>query len=225
MPIPILASLAGRRLTDLRKKIPRSPRYNWPMLTVAIQAGGRSRRMGRDKGLVLLRGRPMVSHLIDRVAELGDEILITTNRPEDYAFLGVRLASDDSPGAGALSGLRTALQAASGEKVLILACDMPFVSRPLLVHLTGLASQADVVIPRPAGDYEPMHAVYDKSCLTEIETSLELGDLRMISFFPRVRVLTVEDEELERLDPGKLSFFNINTPEDLAQAERLLGEA
>jgi molybdopterin-guanine dinucleotide biosynthesis protein A len=195
------------------------------MLTVAIQAGGQSRRMGRDKGLVLLRGRPLISRLLDRVADLGDEVLITTNRPEDYAFLGVRLASDDSPGAGALSGLRTALRAADGDKVLVLACDMPFVSRPLLMHMIGLAPQADVVVPRPAGGYEPMHAVYDRICLPEIEASLEAGDMRMISFFPRVRVLPVEDDVLERLDPARRSFFNVNTPEDLALAERLLSEA
>jgi molybdopterin-guanine dinucleotide biosynthesis protein A len=195
------------------------------MLTVAIQAGGQSRRMGRDKGLVLLNGKPLVRHLLDRVADLGDEILITTNRPEDYAFLGMRLAPDESPGAGALSGLRTALKAAHGDKVLVLACDMPFVSRPLLMYLIGLAPQADVVIPRPAGEYEPMHAVYDRGCLSEIEVSLEAGDMRMISFFSRVNVLPVEDDILERLDPGRRSFFNVNTPADLAQAERLLNEA
>jgi molybdenum cofactor guanylyltransferase len=195
------------------------------MLTVAIQAGGQSRRMGRDKGLVLLDGRPLVRHLLDRVADLGDEILVTTNRPEDYAFLGVQLASDAAPGAGALSGLRTALRTAHGEKVLVLACDMPFVDRSLLMHLIELAPQADVVIPRPAGEYEPLHAVYDKGCLPEIEASLEAGDMRMISFFPRVRILAVEDDELDRFDPDRRSFFNVNTPDELAQAERLLGIA
>lgn len=194
------------------------------MLTVAIQAGGQSQRMGQDKGLVLLHGRPLVRHILDRVADLGDEILITTNRPQDYAFLGVRLASDETPGAGALVGLRTALQASHGDKVLVLACDMPFVSRPLLVHLIGLAPQADVVIPRSAGQYEPTHAVYDRSCLAEIEISLAAGDMRMVGFLPRVRVLTVEDDVIDRLDPSRRSFFNVNTPEELALAERLLGE-
>jgi molybdopterin-guanine dinucleotide biosynthesis protein A len=194
------------------------------MLTVAIQAGGQSQRMGQDKGLVLLHGRPLVRHILDRVADLGDEILITTNRPQDYAFLGVRLASDETPGAGALVGLRTALQASHGDKVLVLACDMPFVSRPLLVHLIGLAPQADVVIPRSAGQYEPTHAVYDRNCLAEIEISLAAGDMRMVGFLPRVRVLTVEDDVIDRLDPSRRSFFNVNTPEELALAEQLLGE-
>jgi molybdopterin-guanine dinucleotide biosynthesis protein A len=195
------------------------------MLTVAIQAGGQSRRMGRDKGLVLLNGRPLVRHLLDRVADLGDEVLITTNDSEGYAFLGVKLTSDETPGAGALSGLRTALKAAHGDKVLVLACDMPFVSRPLLTYMIGLAPQADVIVPRPAGEYEPMHAIYDKGCLSAIEASLEAGDMRMISFFPAVNVLPVEDDVLQRLDPDHRSFFNVNTPADLVHAERLLSEA
>jgi molybdopterin-guanine dinucleotide biosynthesis protein A len=194
------------------------------MLTVAIQAGGQSRRMGRDKGLVLLRGRPLIRHMLDRVADLGDEIVITTNHPEAYAFLGVRLASDESPGAGALNGLRTALNAAHGDEVLVLACDMPFVSRPLLRHLIELAPQADVVVPRRGGEFEPMHAIYARDCLGEIQASLEAGDKRMISFFPRVKVLAVEEDVLERLDPGGRSFFNVNTPAELAEAEQFLSQ-
>jgi len=181
--------------------------------------------MGRDKGLILLRGQPMIRHILDRVVDLGDEVLVTTNRPEDYAFLGVRLAPDEKPDGGALSGLRTALLAAHGDKVLVLGCDMPFVSRPLLSHLIELSSQADLVVPKAGGYYEPMHAVYDRRCLAEIEASLEAGDMKMTSFFPRVHLLTVEDHDLDLLDPERLSFFNINTPEDLAQAERMLSEA
>jgi len=124
-----------------------------------------------------------------------------------------------------LSGLRTALLAAHGDKVLVLGCDMPFVSRPLLSHLIELSSQADLVVPKAGGYYEPMHAVYDRRCLAEIEASLEAGDMKMTSFFPRVHLLTVEDHDLDLLDPERLSFFNINTPEDLAQAERMLSEA
>jgi molybdopterin-guanine dinucleotide biosynthesis protein A len=102
---------------------------------------------------------------------------------------------------------------------------MPFVSRPLLSHMIELSSQADLVVPKAGGYYEPMHAVYDRRCLTEIEASLEAGDMKMTSFFPRVHLLVVEDHDLDRLDPARLSFFNINTPEDLAQAERMLSEA
>src|SRR4030065_1344733 len=166
------------------------------MLTVAIQAGGQSRRMGRDKGLILLRGQPMIRHILCRVVDLGEEVLVTTNRPEDYAFLGVRVAADEKPDGGALSGLRTALLAAHGDKALVLGCDMPFVSRPLLSHLIELSSQADLVVPKAGGYYEPMHAAYDRRCLAEIEASLEAGGMKINTFFPPVNLLTVGESHL-----------------------------
>ena len=129
------------------------------MVTIAIQAGGASLRMGRDKGLVPLAGKPMLTHLLERIAGLGEDVLITTNRPQDYGFAGVRLVQDTRPGAGALGGPHTPLSAARGETVLVLACDMPFASRPLLEHLLSLAPQADVVIPKWRGGDEALCAV------------------------------------------------------------------
>lgn len=192
------------------------------MITVAVQAGGRSERMGRDKGLAPLGGRPLIAHLLERVAGLGDEILITTNRPDDYAFLGLRTARDAEPGAGALAGLETALAAAQGETVLVLACDMPFVSRPLLEHLLSLAGRAEAVIPQRGGEFEPLHAVYARACLPAVQAARAAGRRRVISFFDNVSVLAVDEATLARFDPQGLSFFNVNTPDDLARAEAWL---
>ncbi len=195
------------------------------MLTIAIQAGGSTRRTGSDKALLPLAGKPLIEHLLMRVNDLGDDILVTTNRPQDYAFLGVRLVSDPVPGLGALNGLHTALDAARGRSVLVLACDMPFVSRPLLEHLVSLVSHADVVVPRHEGRFEPLHALYEKqACLPAIGAALAAGEKRLISFYTKVHVLPVEGSDLSRLDPRGLSFFNVNTLEDLAQAERILSE-
>ena len=194
------------------------------MLTVAVQAGGRSSRMGSDKALLRLDGIPLIERLLQRVSGLGEEILITTNRPQDYQYLGLRMASDPEPGAGALHGLRTALEAARGQTVLVLACDMPFVSRPLLEHMLQLSEAADLVVPRRGGEYEPLHAVYSKGCLPALEAALQRGQRRMISFFPSLNLRTVEQEEIDRLDPEGLSFFNVNTPEDLRKAERILAQ-
>jgi len=194
------------------------------MLTVAVQAGGRSSRMGSDKALLRLDGIPLIERLLQRVSGLGEEILITTNRPQDYQYLGLRMASDPEPGAGALHGLHTALEAARGQTVLVLACDMPFVSRPLLEHMLQLAEAADLVVPRRGGEYEPLHAVYSKGCLPALEAALQHGERRMISFFPSLNLRTVEQEEIDRLDPEGLSFFNVNTPEDLRKAERILAQ-
>ena len=194
------------------------------MLTIAVQAGGRSSRMGSDKALLPLGGMPLIEHVLRRVEGLGDEVLITTNRPEDYAFLGKRMAEDRRPGAGALHGLLTALEAARGERVLLVGCDMPFVSRSLLEHMLAIATDAEVVIPRRGGKFQPLHAIYSKTCAGPVSQALEAGEKRMISFFPRIQTWIVEQETLDQYDPEGLSFFNANTPEELAQAERLLGE-
>jgi molybdopterin-guanine dinucleotide biosynthesis protein A len=190
-------------------------------LTVAILAGGRSSRMGTDKSFVRVLGRPLIEHVLDQLAGLGEETLIVTNRPEEYAYLGRPLFGDVLPDKGALGGLYSALHAASQPRVLVAACDMPFAVRPLLEHLIALSAEADAVVPRLGGEAEPFRGVYSRACLGPIREALDAGRMRVISFFPQVRVRFVDEAEIERFDPRRLSFFNVNTPEDLEQARRL----
>lgn len=195
------------------------------MLSVVIQAGGQSSRMGRDKALVPLAGLPMIQHVLARLEGLGDETLVTTNN-EELDFLDLPLISDEEPGAGALYGLRTALSAARGDTVLVIACDMPFVNRLLLEHLVELSEKADVVVPRWNDRYQTLQSVYArKKCLKAVEDALESGEQRMISFYPQVKVRIVPPEEVAEYDPTGRSFFNVNTPEELAEAEEFLSQA
>lgn len=195
------------------------------MITIAIQAGGRSSRIGSDKASTKLGGIPLVEHVLARVEGLGDEILITTNHPADYAYLGVRLVADQTPGAGALAGLQTALSAATGNLVLVLACDMPFISRPFLEYMLRLSEDFDAVIPKYQEMYEPLQAVYKKTpCLAAVERALAVGNRRMISFLPDLKVRTIDPHDLAHLDPEGLSFFNINTLDDLNYAEQIIAQ-
>ncbi len=182
--------------------------------------------MGRDKALVPLAGVPMIQHVLARLTGLGHETLVTTNNPGELAFLGLPLIPDEQPGAGALWGLRTALRAARGDTVLVVACDMPFVNRLLLEHLLSLAQKADVVVPRWNDRYQTMQSVYArKRCLDAVEQALARGDQRMVSFYPQVKLRIVAPEEAQQFDPSGRSFFNVNTPEELLQAERFLAQA
>lgn len=193
------------------------------MVSIAVQAGGKSSRMGEDKALVRLAGTPLIERVLGRIDGLADEILITTNRPETLAYLNLRMVGDEVPGAGALHGLKTALSAAQGEIVLVISCDTPFVSRELLEHLLCRVHEADVIVPKNGDKYEPLQAVYNSAhCLPAVKEALESGGRRMISFFPKVHVLPIEGPVLTKYDPSRLSFFNINTPEDLERAEQLL---
>lgn len=195
------------------------------MLSVVIQAGGQSSRMGRDKALVSLAGQPMIQHVFARLIGLGDETLVTTNNQDELKFLDLPLIPDEDPGAGALPGLRTALNAAQGDRVLVVACDMPFVNRLLLEHLVELSADADVVVPRWEDRYQTMQSVYArKKVLAAVDEALAQGDQRMISFYPQVKVRIVSPDEVAHYDPSGRSFFNVNTPQDLIEAERFLAQ-
>lgn len=178
--------------------------------------------MGEDKALKPFLGRPLIVHLLERLAPVADEILVTTNRPEAYAFLGVRLVRDLWPGRGALGGLYTALAAATQSLVAVVACDMPFASRAFFEFGRDLMEQEDwdVLVPLSEEGYEPLHALYRRSrCLPAVQAALEAGAWRVISWFEQVRVRPVTVEEMLRLDPDGRAFWNLNTPEEFAQAE------
>ncbi len=193
------------------------------MLTVAVQAGGESRRMGRDKALLPFLGRPLIARVIDRLRPIADELLVTTNRPDAYRFLDVRLVPDLRPGRGALGGLYTALSAARHPFVAVVACDMPFVSAALIERARTLLvqSDADVVVPSSGEHLEPLHAVYRRAtCLPAVEAALDAGAWKMISWFTQVRVHVLSPDEVRRYDATGLAFWNVNTPEEFAAAER-----
>jgi molybdopterin-guanine dinucleotide biosynthesis protein A len=194
------------------------------MLSVVIQAGGESRRMGQDKALIPFLGRPLIARVIDRVAGLGDEVLVTTNRPEQYGFLGLPLFPDSIPGRGALGGLYTALKVAGQPLVAVVACDMPFVSASLLAAARDLLLESGkaAVIPRTSGGTEPFHAVYHReTCLPAIEAALQEDRWRVDAWFAAVRPRFLSPEETRFYDPAGLAFWNVNTPEELQEAEDL----
>jgi molybdopterin-guanine dinucleotide biosynthesis protein A len=199
------------------------------MLTLAIQAGGQATRMGCDKGLVEFLGQPLIARVMGRLAAIADEILVTTNDPESYRFLGVPLFPDLKPGRGALGGLHTALTSATYPLVAVVACDMPFASADLLAFARDrlLESDDDVAIPESGdGMVEPFHAVFRReTCLPAVERAIDLDQWKLVAWFPQVRVRKITSSEVSTLDPSGLAFSNVNTPEELLQAEQRARES
>jgi molybdopterin-guanine dinucleotide biosynthesis protein A len=194
------------------------------MFSLVIQAGGQSTRMGEDKALKPFLGRPLIQHVIERLAPLADEILVTTNRPEDYAFLDVRLVPDLAPGRGPLGGLYTAVASATSPLVAVVACDMPFASTRLLETAARIMvkEEADVVIAKTDEGYEPFHAVYRReTCVPAIQSAIEADKWKVIAWFPSVKVRELTPAEVSAADPNGRAFWNVNTPEEFAGAERL----
>jgi molybdopterin-guanine dinucleotide biosynthesis protein A len=198
------------------------------MLTLAIQAGGESRRMGSDKALLPFLGKPLILRPLQRLAKLADEVLITANQPEKFRFLGLTPFPDLLPGFGALGGLFTALSVASHPYVAVVACDMPFASLALFAAELDLLreSNTDAVIPRSEAGTEPFHAVYRReTCLPRVRTSLRSGLKRVDSWFSEVNIRYMELDEIQIYDPQELAFLNINTSEELRDAELIARQA
>jgi molybdopterin-guanine dinucleotide biosynthesis protein A len=180
--------------------------------------------MGRDKALVPFLGRPLILRILDRVAPLADEIVVTTNHPENFSFLNHALVPDIMPGLGALGGLLTALSSASHPMVAVVACDMPFVNPCLLLAQKVILdiSGVDVVIPRLETGYETFHAIYRRdTCLTAVREAIQNGQRRMIDWLPGVKVKALGEEDIRAMDPGLQSFINVNTEEELKRAEEI----
>jgi molybdenum cofactor guanylyltransferase len=211
-----------------------------------ILTGGASRRMGRNKAWIELGGRTLIERVLDRLGQICQETILVTGDPESYGKLETRVVGDTFPGKGSLGGIYTGLSAAQHQRAIVVACDMPFLNRNLLSYMLSVGPDFDVVIPSapstrrpdalspqdsmPSGsarptakdnDLHPLHAVYSKQCLGPIRTRIAEGDLRMVGFYPDVRVRVVTSSEVERWDPEHLSMFNVNTPEDLALAKSL----
>ncbi len=184
-------------------------------LSVAILAGGRSRRMGRDKSLLPLAGRPLLAHVIERCAQLQVEMFLVTNQPAAHQRFGLPMVSDALPGAGALGGLYTALLYSSTADVLCVACDMPFLNPILLKEMAQQRGGMDGVVPVIAGRPEPLHAVYNRVCIPAISAQIARGDLKLTGFYHHVNLRYVDESWVRQLDPELRSFTNLNTPADL----------
>ena len=176
--------------------------------------------MGRNKALMQLAGKPLIARVLDRLARLCDELIISADIADDYSGFPARVVPDLIPGRGVLSGVHAGLRAMRSENAIVTACDMPFLSLALLRFMATLAVDHDVVVPRLGGYYEPLHAIYGVQCIAPLEQLMAAGPGRVVAFFDRVRVREVGEQEV-RLFSAQLSFFNVNTPDDWARAQQL----
>ena len=196
-------------------------------ITAVILAGGRSRRLGRDKAIEPFCGEPLIRRVIRRASEAvsASQVIVVVADPERAAALPLDdehlTAVDVFPDCGSLGGIYTGLNASATDWSLVAACDMPFLSAPLLAHMAGLRDGVDAVVPMVDGRPEPTHALYARRCLPAIEKRLRAGQLKISGFFDDVSVRYVPENDVKLFDPDLLSFFNINRPEDLARAMEL----
>jgi molybdopterin-guanine dinucleotide biosynthesis protein A len=194
-----------------------------------ILAGGKGRRLGREKAWVDLGGSSLLQRAVSNLEFLNSEIVIVKapegKLPPVLAGVNLKVVQDSVGGKGPLAGILTGLVNSKYRYNLVIACDMPLLNRGLVKYIASIAEEYDTVVPRVGPHLEPLQAVYSKDCILEIEKLLAQDRLKADGLFGRVRTHFVESAEIERFDPAHLSFMNINTPADLKKAEGLLGRS
>jgi len=177
--------------------------------------------MGKNKAFIEINGQRIIDRTRNLFVELFNEVLLVTNSPLEYLDLNLRTVSDLYPDKGALGGIFSGLFHATNSHAFVAACDMPFLNKALITHSLTLAPGFDIVIPKTEDGLQPLHAVYSQKCLPFMEELLQKENLKIIDFFHRVKKREIPTEEILPLDPKLLSFWNVNTPEDLSKIEEV----
>ncbi len=187
-------------------------------MTGIVLSGGENRRMGTDKAFLKVAGAPLIEHVLRSLKGVFQEIIIVTNAPQRYAAYGVQVVGDALDVRGPLTGIYSGLLKSSDEYNFVVACDMPFLNSGLISYMAGLAAGYDIVVPSAGGLLEPLHAVYRRQLIPVIEQEIRKDRKRIRGIFDQARVRYISDEEIDRFDPVRKSFKNLNTPEEYEEA-------
>ena len=190
------------------------------MLSAIVLAGGRSSRMGTSKALLLFDDEPLILHIVRLLRPMFDEVVVVAAPGQSLPELPARIVHDHVAYQGPVGGICYGLQAAAGEFGFVTSCDSAFLTRGLISYLLTLRHNYDVVVPHWEDRYQPLQAVYRKMLVPVLQAQLANGELRPLHLFDKVRTRRVEEDEIRRFDPAGESFFNMNRPEDYAEALR-----
>lgn len=170
--------------------------------------------MGRNKAFLEFEGKPLIDKNLAILESLFTEVLISSNTPELYSRYPEKVVPDHYTEQGPLGGLQACLQEMRTEVAFFAACDIPLIQPELIRFMASLTEGYDVVLPKTAEGLHPLFAFYKRSCLPQIKNSLQTGRLRIIDFYPYVRVRYVEEEAIAQFGDPQWLLFNVNTPEE-----------
>lgn len=195
-------------------------------VTAIVLAGGYGRRMGGEKLFLEINSVPLVLKVLRKVSRFSGEVLLSV-APRQTPYVsgmlsgiisqyGLRLVEDRQEGSGPLGGILEGLKQASLKWSFVCACDMPWISGAVVRTLWSCGEEdADIVVPRIGGYFEPLHAFYSRECIPVIERAVQSGERKITSFYDSLKVSPVDDEHFSHLPGYKKSFGNLNTRNDL----------
>ncbi|NSW81951.1 MAG: molybdenum cofactor guanylyltransferase [Syntrophothermus sp.] len=190
-----------------------------------ILSGGMSSRMAENKAFSRVGGKRIIDIIVAKFKDRFEEIFIVSNQPELYDDLGVKVVSDIIPGKGPLSGLHSGLSHSRAPAILAVACDMPFINLALGEWMIKLLPGYDVVAPLIGGRFQPLFAVYAKSCLPVFERCLSENKLKISRIYKEeLEVRYVTEEEVALFGQAEIMFYNVNSRDNLLKAQEIAKE-
>ena len=188
-------------------------------VTGVVLVGGRSRRFGSNKSFAKVDGEPLIDRVTGLMRSLFERVVLITNTPELYGHLCLPMFEDRIKGLGPIGGIYTALMEIPSDYIFVTACDMPYLSGPLIRHLVSVKGDFDATVPVPGKYPEPLHALYSKRCLPAVKRSIDDLKYKIADFYNESRIQFIPEAELRELDPELKSFYNINRPQDVKGGE------
>jgi molybdopterin-guanine dinucleotide biosynthesis protein A len=195
-------------------------------ITAFILSGGKSSRMGTNKAFLDIDGKSLIERMLELLDPIFSEVAISSNEPELYNFLGKKIIKDFYPGRGPLAGIHSVLNSTTSQWNFIISCDMPFISKELIVHLTDYKTDLKILLPKADGRIQPLCGIYSKSVLPDIEklliessnpqSSLKGSVYESITYI-QPEIIDVTKTNLYHSD----LFLNINTHEDYNYAKSI----
>ena len=196
-----------------------------PCTGVILSGGLNTRFSGKNKAFVSVGGKRIIDRLLEVFTELFDDLILVTNHPEEFLQWDLTIVTDIFDLRSSLTGIHTGLFYANNPYAFFSACDTPFLNKDLVgILIEQIEPKIDISMPQTAAGFEPLCAIYSKRCLKPAEDHLKAKKLKIQWALRSSRTKTIPEKELRRVDPELISFFNINTPQDLARAEEMVAK-
>ena len=193
-------------------------------VSIVILAGGHGERIGQDKATLVLDGLSLLQRAINSASSLGDDVICVARADQNISADGATFVHDPPGNKGILPAILAGLEHTSNDWIFLSACDMPFIQLPLVRYMLGLRQDYSIIVPRLSVGLEPFHTLYHRRVIPALRAAIADNERRVVSFYADQRVREVNENEIRLYDPQLISFFNINTHQDLTRARNLVAQ-
>lgn len=206
----------------MKKEDNTEPKTQYYHVTAVILAGGASKRYGQNKALIEINGAPLIDHIAEQMKNIFTRVILVTNQKKDFEYLELPMVEDIIKGLGPIGGIYTGLSSITEQAGFFVACDMPLLHKGLIRYMVENIYNHEAVVPSIGKFFEPLHALYARSCLGPIKALIDDKRYQVRRLYDYVSVRYVKEDEIRTFSSPADIFLNINTPEEFARIQFLM---